>query len=341
MVARAVSRAFLSLLFLLTLGSCGLLTSSFFPEELMQVSARKDLSGEIPKAAGNSFMLSAVNVNGTDYVVLASNLPYDGIHVFLMDEGLEVVSAFTLEELNAPPICVPTEGFKGNGAFSDANTPTRVVVGNKWFRPSASGFVLETQPPATTGFSIWSSGFAAPTVPCNISNLRITSNINFGYHRWANDWSSVISAADIAISPDASKKYNLIGLFSDSDRQEAILVVHDNSVSYDDYFIIPWSGFGGLPSPLLGSTLVHFTRQSTEPKVIGYAQNGMIGFSPSGGDERSGEMIRFDLNGNTLPGSLHLEKLQDVQNAYPIAGGHYYSYNREIRVVTKLNAWWK
>ncbi len=343
MVGKAASRAFLSLLFLLTLCSCGFFSSSFFPEDFMQASARKDLSDEIPKAAGNSFMLSTVNVGGTDYVVLASNLAYDGIHVFFMDEDLRVVSAFTLEELNAPPIS--TKSFEGNGAFADCNSTTQVVVGNRWFLPSASGFILQTQPNATmTSTSSWSSGFAMPTLGLNVANFNQSNGKNtFGQSIWTSNWSTETGYPAGSISMLGTNSYEIVGVFSDPALQAAILVFHEQSASFDDYVVIPWTDFPaafGVP-PILSKYASHFTRPHSEPGVIGYAQNGMIGFSPSGGDEKSGELIRFDLSGNALPGSLHLEKLQEVQNAYPIAGGHYYSYNRETRVVTKMNAWWK
>jgi hypothetical protein len=345
MVGKIVSRTFLFLLFLLALSSCGILTSSFFPEDLMQVSARKDLSDEIPKEAANYFVLSAVTANGVEYVVLASNIAYDGVHVIFMDSGLNVVSAFTYSELSAPAIS--TEPFQGNRAFADSNTPSRVVMGNRWFRPSTSGFILETQPgmttPANAPNNYWGSGFGTP----NYNVAKLVAGTTLSYYLWLSNWSAAPTQYSVTINTGAGS-YNLIGVFPDPTLDKVVLVFRNDTVLYDDFLVIPRSDF------VLGGTLTttvdtifnlyagsHITRPRSEQNVIGYAQNGMIAFSPSGGDEKSGDMVRFDLNGNPLSGSLHIEKLEETQNAYPVAGGHYYSFNRKTRVVTKLNAWWK
>ncbi len=345
MVGRTVSRVLLALLCVIALCSCGLLTSSYFPEELMQVSTRKDLSDEIPKAAAKSFALSVVTANGIEYVVLASDRPYDGIHVFLIDEDLDVVSAFTLEELNAPSIS--TQDFQGNRAFADSNPLlSRIVVGNRWFQPFAGRFILETQPTDTRSAGHhWQFGFATPNH--NVAKA-VTLGFQFSYILWENDWIDPPLTYSSTIN-GAGDSYELIGVFSDPALDQVVLTFRNYSVSYDDYVVIPRSAFtpGGYLAQVPPDSLFtyysanHFTRPRLEQNVIGYAQNGMVGFSPSGGDEKSGDMVRFDLGGNPLPGSLHVEKLGEVQNAYPVAGGHYYSYNRETRVVTKLNAWWK
>jgi hypothetical protein len=338
-VGKILVRALLCLSCLLALGSCGFLLGTVFPEDLTQVSARIDLSGKIPREAANSFALSAVTADGVDYVVLASNLARDGIDVFFMDRQLNVISVYSYDELNEP--YVSTEGPQGNLAMVDCNS--LIVVGNRWFQPSKDGFTLLTQPSATVGVSPWNLGFAAPSLNRNIDNLSMSSGYSINYSVWAGDWSSRSTPPTaIDVSTDTNKKYNLVGLFSDPALQAAILVLHDESAPYDDYFVLPWTEFSpSLTGPLLNNySASHFTIIRTEQNVTGYAQSGIIGFSPSGGDQRSGEMVRFDLSGNKTSDSLRVNKLQDVQNAYLISGGCYYSYNRETRVVTKINAWW-
>jgi hypothetical protein len=336
-VGKILVRAFLCLSCLLTLGSCGFLLGTVFPEDLTQVSARIDLSGKIPKDAANSFALSAVTANGVDYVVLASNLARDGFDVFFMDRQLNMISAFTYEELNAPSIS--TDGSQGNLAMVDCNS--LIVVGNRWFLPSKEGFTLLTQPSTATGYSPWSWGFAIPTLGLNIANISSSGNTISHYH-WTSSWATPTNPPVASISPSGVNQYNIIGVFSDPTLQAVVLVFHEQDVSFDDYVVIPWADFNGaLVGPLFttydGS---HFTMKHTEQNVIGYAQSGIIGFSPSGGDQRSGDMVRFDLSGNPTSDSLKIGKLKDVQNAYLTAGGCYYSFNRETRVVTKINAWW-
>jgi hypothetical protein len=87
-----------------------------------------------------------------------------------------------------------------------------------------------------------------------------------------------------------------------------------------DHFVkAPWTGImaGAIASPTVLSSYELFSRPSSSerPDLLGYA-------------------------GAALPGSLHFEKLPDMQVACSLSAAHCFTFDRATRVLSRRAAWW-
>lgn len=289
----------------------------------------------IPTEAANSFTLSVVEDYGKEYVVLASDMPYEGTHLWLMDSGLNVLQTLSYTDLGGP-------GFMGSRVRFDAwhLEPHRMMVGSFLFSLTADrltnlGWIVP-QAPGQFYFAEHSVG------DFNVAQIYATGN-TLQFFRYADTWllSSTVSAT---IGPASA--YSLLAVFSDPNaadvaHQAAFFVFRDMAAGTDHFARIPWTDvMGTLAQPLLG-TYELFSRPASDapPEYLGYTGGAFFSFNRAK-NNGGGDFVRFDQAGAALPGTLHFEKLPDMRVAYSLTGTHYFTFDSATRVISRRSQWW-
>lgn len=336
---RYIGRAIVVLFVLCTLSTCRFY-GVFSPADpgLGLIKAQVDLAAAIPAAAASSFTLSAVEDYGKEFVVLANDQPSSGTQLWLMDPNLNVLQTLTYADLTAG-------GFplSGSHAWFDAwhLEPHRIIVGNQLF----------TLTPADTlswiGWSVpqgpGQQYFAEHSVgDYNVAQVSVTGTM-LNYSTYADTW---IPSVNVTATIGPASAYSLRAVFSDANatdaaHQAAFFVFRDMDTGTDHFVKIPWTDImGSVSQPLLGSyELFSKPSDNGRPEFLGFAADAFYSYS-QGNNGNSGDFIRFDQTGAALPGSLHFEKLPDMQVAYSLSGTHYFTFDRATRVLSRRAAWW-
>jgi hypothetical protein len=338
MVRRALVRATFLVAAVAGLGSCqflGLALSSTFPASVTQITARHDVSSLVSAPDAYSFSIGDVATPGHEYVVLASTLSTSGIRLIFMDTDLNVLLTLTAQDIAA---------LGGSITYATAKRDAfdRILVGDILFPTNAAGLVL---PPTVQSWIPQSAGFDS-AVGGNFNLLGFDASGNgFSYNKFPDTWSpaSSFGAFPILASPGANTSFSVHGVFSDPDpaRQYTLFVLSDADTGLDHYFVIPMTDLnsGVLASPLQSFYEV-FTKPTTDPNLLGYANGGFIRFVPSGGNARSGAFVRTDLSGNDQANQLPSYNLSEIQIAYSQPSAFYFVYDMGTRSVTRMAAWW-
>ena len=338
MVRRTLVRATLLVAAVVGLGSCqffGLALSSTFPAAITQMTARRDLGPLMSASDAYSFSLTDVSVGGKEYVILGSALQTNGIRLIIMDTDLNVLLTLTLQDITALGGSLGTAPPKLSAAWMSID----LAAGNLFFQTNAAGLVL---PPLVYGVPVQGPGFSlSVSGNFNFQDFSVAGN-GFSYNKYSDTWGVVGTFGAYPILGSPSANFSLHGMFTDPDpaRQCTLFVLSDADTGLDHYFVIPMTDLnsGVLAFPLQNWYEV-FTKPTTDPNLLGYANGGFIRFVPSGGS-RSGAFVRTDLNGVDQPVQLPAYNLPDVQAAYSQSGGFYFLYDRGGRTVTRMAAWW-
>jgi hypothetical protein len=306
------------------------------------ITEQTDLAADIPAAAANSFTLSVVEDYGREYVVLASDMPYNGTHLWLMDADLNVLQTFTYADLMFGGV-----PLSGSHAWFDAwhLAPHRMIVGNQLFTLTAAdtlawiGWAVP-QGPGQQYFADHSGG------DFNIAQILVTGN-SLDLYTYPDTWAS--PSVNVTAVIGTASAYSLLAVFSDANATDAahqagFFVFRDMDTGTDHFVKIPWAdimnGAINAPADLL-SFYELFSRPSgtEQPDLLGYADGAFFSYS-RGNSGDSGDFVRFDLTGAALPDSLHYEKLPDMQVAYSLSGTHYFTFDRTTRVLSRRARWW-
>lgn len=301
------------------------------------ITAQRDLAAGIPAEAAGTFTLSVVEGYGKEFVVLASDMTFDGTHAWLMDADLRVLQTLSYADLGG-------KSFSGSRSWFDAWTaePHRIMVGNRMFSLAADqlspfGWTV-SQGPGSFYLAVHRGA------DYNVAGIYATGNTLL-FSRYFDTWLDMTTnPATVIIGPASS--YKLLAVFSDAGatdaaNQAAFLVLRDEDSRSNHFLKIPWGDImGTLTQPLLGSYEL-FSRPAAgeRQEFLGYSGGAFLTYA-KGSNGEGGDFVRFDQAGKTLPGSLHFERLPDMSTAYGLSGTHYFTFDHTTRVVCRRAAWW-
>jgi len=330
MVALRIFRVVVLTGLLALLVMCDFFTMSTFPATASQLSAQRDLSALIPASFSRTFTLSTVTAGNIDLVFLATQLPYDGTHLIVMDKDLRVLQAFSFQDLVSFGATFSNSGAQ-LGSLGDI-----VILGMDW-TVSAAG----VSPIAGVNVSSSQGSSSVTDGTWNYAGMFIGGN-QMNYQRFNLAWTTVQqSYGPYTISPVSTANFNLVGVWDDPSITDVIVVLEETGTSLNYWIPFPRAGFfSGLAiTPNLLSNYAYFTTPRTDNGLLLYSQNGLIKFQKQANGQ-GGTFVRLDMAGNTLPYSLRYAEDTDFQIATRNAGGWYYEYNRTTRMVRKFSAWW-
>jgi hypothetical protein len=181
----------------------------------------------------------------------------------------------------------------------------------------------------------------------NAAQISVTGS-SLDYQKYNDTWSST-GTRTAAIGPASA--YSLRAVFSDANavdpaQQAAFFVFTDMDTGTDHFAKIPWTDImEQAPSTLLEPLLSNYElfakpSDSERPEFLGYAGGAFFSYGQGGKDGGSGDFVRFDQAGAALPGTLHFEKLPDMQVSYSLSGTHYFTFDRTTRVLSRRATWW-
>ncbi len=327
-VIRSIVPALLVAAVLASLGSCGFLTASTFPESATQIGAQRDLSTLIPEAFAKEFSLSAVAVGSGELVFAACSRPFDGTHLVVMDRDLRVLQTFSYQDLMAA------------GATSLSTTAVSgvagdiVIMGLSW-TPGPDGL----SSPSVLGGSPTPSMLAVNNGSTNFSSFG-TSGTTLSYYSYTSTWTGVSVFGPYTISPSGSSSFDLLGAISDPARTDVIFILFERNSSQTVCLLVPKADVvTGLGSPTLMDIYQQVQLPSSDNRLIAYSQAGFIQFQHSSNGP-GGSFIRTNMSGVQEPYSLRYTGNTDLSVASSSVGSGYYLYERESRVVTRVSGWW-
>ena len=287
---------------LAALCGCGLFQASVFPGYLTLIGGQVSLDREIPSADAHRFTLSSVTTAAGDFVFLATSQPVAGTALFVMDEKLNILQRFTNADLVALFGIPPLP----NSQRAILDLAGDVVILGLRSTPSSGGL---------TGLSLLgenpnAGSFGFADAPSNVAGFWTFSSLSF----------------------------NLIDVRADPLRSDAVLVLEEMTSNKDYFILLPRSSYlAGPPWPFT-NFFPFFTTDRYDRDLIGYTQNGFIALQRS--NNGANKFIRFDMTGTMLPDSLEYDGPTDMQISTRNDGGWYYTYDRQLRQVRRINAWW-
>ena len=339
-----IAGALFFLLMLGTLSACrvyGIFSTA--DPALGLITEQADMAPAIPAEAAGSFTVSVVEDYGREYVVLASDMPYEGTHLWLMDARLNVLQKLTYADLILGGV-----PLSGTHAWFDAwhTTPHRMIVGNQLFYLTPAdtlswiGWSVPQQP-GLQYFADHSGG------DYNIAQILVTGN-SLDLYTYPDTWAS--PSVNVTAVIGTASAYSLLAVFSDANATDAahqagFFVFRDMDTGTDHFVKIPWAdimnGAINAPADLLSFYELFSRPSGTErPDLLGYAADAFFSYKQGNGGDDTGDFVRFDQAGEALPGSLHFEKLPDMQVAYSLSGTHYFTFDRTTRVLSRRARWW-
>lgn len=330
MVAFRLFRAAVLAGSLVLLGTCGFFTISTFPATASQLAAQQDLSRLIPESFARTFTLSTVTTGSVDLVFLATQAPYDGAHLIVMDKDLHILQTFSFQDLLNLGATFSNSGAQ-RGVLGDV-----VILGMDWTTSTGS-----LTPVAGVNVSSQQGCSSVTDGTWNYAGIFIGGN-QMNYQRFNTAWTTVVqSYGAYTISPDSTANFNLVGVWDDPSITDVIVVLEETGTSLNYWIPFPRVDFlSGLSfSPNLLQNYAYFTTPRSNNGLLFYSQNGLIKFQKES-NQQGGTFVRLDMAGNTLPYSLRYTEDTDFQIATRNAGGWYYEYNRTTRIVRKFSAWW-
>jgi len=313
---------------LAALCGCGLFQASVFPGYLTLIGGQVSLDREIPSADAHRFTLSSVTTAAGDFVFLATSQPVAGTALFVMDEKLNILQRFTNADLVAlfgiPPL--------PNSQRAILDLAGDVVILGLRSTPSSGGL---------TGLSLLgenpnAGSFGFADAPSNVAGFWTSGN-QLAYQIYT-PWGFGNFQGNFDITPFSYLSFNLIDVRADPLRSDAVLVLEEMTSNKDYFILLPRSSYlAGPPWPFT-NFFPFFTTDRYDRDLIGYTQNGFIALQRS--NNGANKFIRFDMTGTMLPDSLEYDGPTDMQISTRNDGGWYYTYDRQLRQVRRINAWW-
>ena len=318
-------RAALTLLAVLSLGSCSVLQfvfGSVFPSNVMLAKARADLSSQIPAGSGFAFHLRVVESGGYGYVVVIGSLASTGLTAFVYDLNLNLKATFT--------------GLMSDGVMVDAGG--NIVLGSQLLSPAS----LTSAGSLPTGTSIsengnicGADGFVVSS--SQVANLFITSGTavlnssNFIY-----PWASSASNPTVALS--ASQSNLQIDAILDNGNGNVTLAVsqqggNSNTTCY--FFTTAETNFtaGTIPANILDSS-PH--RNNIVLSSLGFSKGSILAY-----DTGASSFVKIDpATGNNQNSFFSGTDPSEANYGYDPSGASFYAFDVNARVLTKYTAWW-
>ena len=332
--SRSVRALLVALSLALALASCGGLTSGIFSTELAQMSARLDLSAEIPAADASSFRLSIVKLLGIEYVLLFSSngADPDRTHLFVLNPSLEVQNRYSMSFLDAsvPPA---TTTFAGDTALARLLDNT-VIVGNLVAAQAGTGLAPASKLPmgaALRGMAVVGPSPSALTV----TDFYSMDDGSIHYTVYDSAWNAVGFP-----SVQAGPQVWLRGVFSDpgdASSNVALLVLDDSSTcTFVQVPKVPDLA-GGWSSPsLLGTAYPQFTWTNLDGSSVCVTSLGIVGY-----DRNTQSWVRFLPSSPQAGDSLYVgQRDSQVLTAFSYADGYYCTFDPTSRVLARYEKWW-
>jgi hypothetical protein len=319
-------RRLLLLLSLAALCGCQLFRTAF-PDYLTLISGQVSLGGEISKVDAHAYTLSSVTTPTIDLVFLATAQPVTGTALYVMDGNLRILQRFTNAEL-----VTLFGGALPNSPRAILGQGGDVVILGLDGMPTASGL----SGIAALGESPNAGSFGFADAPSNIAGFWVSGN-QLAYYIYT-PWGVGAYRGNFDITPSSILSFNAVDVRTDPLRTDAILVLEEMTTNQDYFILLPRSEYiAGLAWPFT-NFYPYFTTQRFDRDVLGYTQNGFIALQrPNNGTNR---FVRFDMTGAMSSDSLEYGGPTDMQISTRSAGGWYYTYDRQSRVVRRINAWW-
>ncbi len=319
---------------LLTLSSCGI--AGIFPDDLVQMTQRIDLSAEITAADAGTFQLAILKLLGTEYVLLFSSASSDPsqTHLFVLSPTLEVQDRYTKDAIDTTvsPSGTP---FQGTAAVTRLLDNT-IIIGNVVATAASAGLVLASKLPV----SLWGTAIVGPSPGgITLTGFSVGSSGNFSCQVYDSSWAPIASTPH----PVGGAVY-FRGAFTDPEDDQsntAFLVFEDTSTNTDSFVQVPKVPdlAGGWPSsaPILGNPEYPvFTKTNMDGASINVTAQGIVGY-----DYSSQSWIRF------LPSSPDAVKSLSVGSrngseitAFSYSGGYFCIFDPATRALTRYEKWW-
>lgn len=328
-VLRSVVPGLITAAVLASLGACGFLTASGFPESATQIGAQRDLSPLIPEAYANEFTISAVAVGSSELVFAACSRPFDGTHLIVMNHDLQILQSFSYQDLiTAGATNLSTTAV--SGVAGDI-----VIMGLSW-TPGTTGL---SSPTVISG-SPTPSTLAVNNGTTNFSSFG-TSGTTLSYYSYTSTWTTPTLYGPFTISPTSTDSFDMIAAVSDPTRTDVIFILYNRSTSKPVCLLVPKADVlaGLAPSLTLMETYPSIQLPQTDNRLIAYSQNGFIEFQHST-NSSGGSFIRTNMSGALQSYSLRYTGDTDLSMASSSVGSGYYLYERTTRIVTRVAGWW-
>jgi hypothetical protein len=335
------ARAAAVCILVLSLGSCEVaqfLLGTVFPPTTTLQRGEADLSGAIASGDAGSFSLKVVDAGKVSYLVLLGTPGSTNVATaYIYSLGLDQKKTLT-GKLPSGTV------FSGSGVMYDRLNDL-IAIGNAELSPSDLAVAAELP----SGLSINRSGsagvdgFSDTDTPLNIVSFGIpqgTSNLMSG--AYDTSWTGITRTAG-AFPPGLSSTtdgYSLSGVFDDGDPTgNVILAIQRENSSVTTYFVtIPKNGFGTDPA---GAGLLDSAphRDDLQANTLGFAQGAFTGF-----DTVARSFVRVDpvtmATKESFLEPFSTNNVSKLSFAYPVAGGSYYVWDPDTRLITEFAAWW-
>jgi hypothetical protein len=321
----------LLLVFLLCLGSCGILDilfASYFPPTLSQAVAQKDFSSDIPEDAGEYYILSVETAGSppSDYVLLFSQELFEGPHMMALDSDLEIVQ----REDDLP------SDFNGRWTMTDASG--KIIMGNAVLDPESvgSGFSI------TTMATLFSPSVSISTTlgNFNVINIRIVDGRELIFDLFDDVWDAyAVNPQDI----DSEGYFAIVCAYADHGSSVVRLLLSEKN-SHTTYCVsIPFdvidTGFvPNLPDVILSE----YPPVMSLPSILKWEDCGFIDGLLIVYDDEADEYSVYDLSTGDVRKTLHDPTTRDRKiTVYSRTGSYFYTFDARKRNITKYKAWWR
>jgi hypothetical protein len=328
----------LAAVLLLSLASCGTVITGVFFNDLGQMSAQVDLSGDIAAADGASFRLAILKLLGTEYVLLFSSDSFDPsrTHLFVLSPTLAVQNRFTMNDIVTT---VPPAGasFVGDAAVTRLLDNT-IIIGNIVASAAPTGLLLTSKLPGSA--SLRNSIAIVGPSPGSITLTGFSSDQSGMMHYDVYDasWSRIGSP-----SHAAGLRAWIRGVFTDpgDDRGNTALLVFEDTSASIDYFVevpkVPDLAGGWPAADILSNPLYpQFRKSNLDGSSISVTAQGIVGY-----DWSSQSWIRFLPTAPASVSSMYVGQHSGTEKVtFSYDGGYYCTFDPVTRVLARFEKWW-
>jgi hypothetical protein len=318
-------RRLLLLVPIAALCGCGLFTASAFPGYLTLVSGQVSLT-EISREEAHQYTLSSVSTAAGELVFLATTQAVSGTALYVMDGSLNVLQKFTSAQL-----VIMHGGPLPNARRAILDQAGDVVILGLRGIPTATGLAAI----ANLGESPDAGDFGFAAAPKNIASFWVSGDL-MSYYIYS-PWGAGLYQGDFDVTGSSTSSFEILDVRGDPRRTDAILVLEEMNSSRIYYIPLPRADIIG-PGPGFPFTLSYpwFTTGHFDRDKLGYTEDGFIGLQWG---SNTTTFVRFDMTG-AQTSSLDWGGPTDIQVSTRNAGGWFYLYDRQARMVRRITAWW-
>jgi hypothetical protein len=339
-MAMRLLRAALLSVALLPLGSCSFfqfLLGSVFPSTVTLLKAQVDLSSRISSDDSHSFSIRIVASAGKDYVVLSGTTGVQGNVVMFFDTDLNLVTRLT------------TLLIDHFAVFADSTG--KVLAGNTLFVPGLASSSLMNTAKVLASNGVGVDGFYAATAPpSDVIFQSQGSSPSFTYQTFSDPLTASQNPSaqiSVTLSATPNSNFEMRAVLDDGTPNGNAIVVmvapngsnNNSSSPGTSYFLtIPKTAFTS-PTTTVAANLVDTAphRDGLDPNSFGYADGHVIAY-----DTTIASFVLIDPAAPATVGKSFYSHVDpsEVQFAYPVSSGFYYTYDPSSRALSKYVKWW-